>query len=111
MSKYTITIDPGHGASETGAVANGYIEKHLNLTVSLILEQQLKNRGFNVVMTRRKDSENPTLTQRGNIANNAKSDLFIYDNNLLDSFIFLYLLYIKFKSLTSIAIFTLNIKS
>ena len=50
-----IIIDPGHGGSETGAVANGYKEKDLNLTVSLELRKILQGYFSKVLMTRETD--------------------------------------------------------
>lgn len=50
-----IIIDPGHGGSETGAMANGYKEKDLNLTVSLELRKILQGYFSKVLMTRETD--------------------------------------------------------
>ena len=50
-----IVIDPGHGGTEMGAMANGYIEKDLNLTTALLLRDELKRLGFVITMTRDKD--------------------------------------------------------
>lgn len=50
-----IIIDPGHGGSETGAVANGYKEKDLNLTVSLELRKILQGYFSKVILTRETD--------------------------------------------------------
>ncbi|KNY24853.1 N-acetylmuramoyl-L-alanine amidase [Pseudobacteroides cellulosolvens] len=50
-----IIIDPGHGGTETGAVANGYKEKDLNLEISLELARVLRGYFSGVLMTRTKD--------------------------------------------------------
>ncbi len=50
-----IIIDPGHGGSETGAVASGYKEKDLNLTVGLELRKILQEYFSKVLMTRETD--------------------------------------------------------
>ncbi len=52
----TIVIDPGHGGEDPGAVANGFIEKELNLQVALKLYDMLSVSGFNVVLTRDTDT-------------------------------------------------------
>ena len=51
-----IAIDPGHGGSDSGAVANGLREKDLTLEVSLALKEELESYdGVTVVMTRSTD--------------------------------------------------------
>jgi len=51
----TVVIDAGHGGIDPGAVANGLVEKELNLSVAKKLEQFLKLSNVNVVMTRTED--------------------------------------------------------
>ncbi len=51
----TIVIDPGHGGHDGGAVANGVVEKDINLAISLALRDMLTINGFKVVMTRSTD--------------------------------------------------------
>lgn len=57
-----VALDPGHGGYESGAVhrgANGRIdllEKDVNLQLALLVEQQLLDQGYGVVLTRREDS-------------------------------------------------------
>jgi len=50
-----ITLDPGHGGSDPGAVANGLREKDINLDVSKRVEAKLKAKGIKVYMTRTTD--------------------------------------------------------
>ena len=56
-TKYkTVIIDAGHGGEDGGASsASGLIEKHLNLEISSILCDMLKDAGVSVVMTRTDD--------------------------------------------------------
>lgn len=54
MSK-TVFINPGHGGSDPGAVAKGFKEKDLNLTIALACRDELKSHGVTVVMGREKD--------------------------------------------------------
>jgi N-acetylmuramoyl-L-alanine amidase len=50
-----IVIDPGHGGIDGGAVANGVVEKDVNLAISLTLRDMFIASGFRVVMTRETD--------------------------------------------------------
>lgn len=50
-----IVIDPGHGGEDGGAVANDLVEKDLNLEISLILADMLRESGFEVILTRDSD--------------------------------------------------------
>ena len=56
---YDISIDPGHGGKDPGAIGklNGieYYESKLTLKVSLLLKQELENMGLKVHMTRSED--------------------------------------------------------
>ena len=72
-----IVIDPGHGGSETGAIANGVVESQLTLQVARLLKSRLEQKlPGRVVLTRNDDIEVP-LSQRVAIANQNKGDLFI----------------------------------
>ncbi|MDD6490297.1 MAG: N-acetylmuramoyl-L-alanine amidase CwlD [Clostridia bacterium] len=50
-----IIIDAGHGGEDSGAVANGVIEKDVNLDIALKLRDFLVSSGYTVVMTRDSD--------------------------------------------------------
>ena len=79
----TIAIDPGHGGSDPGAVANGLREKDLTLAVSLALKEELESYdGVRVVMTRTTDtrpSENTSadLSSRVDLAAAADADALV----------------------------------
>ena len=79
----TIAIDPGHGGSDPGAVANGLREKDLTLAVSLALKEELESYdGVRVVMTRTTDtrpSENIStdLSSRVDMAAAANADALV----------------------------------
>ncbi|MGJ9385855.1 N-acetylmuramoyl-L-alanine amidase [Salipaludibacillus sp. CF4.18] len=73
---YTIVVDPGHGAHDSGAAANGIKEKDVVLDIGLRLEKKLKSSGANVVMTRRTDVF-LTLSERVQVAEKANADTFI----------------------------------
>lgn len=50
-----IIIDAGHGGEDPGATDNNLIEKDLNLSVALSLEELLASCGFETVLTRSED--------------------------------------------------------
>ncbi len=91
-SRKTITIDPGHGGIDGGSSSAGILEKNINLQVSLKLNNILKNKGINVVMTRNKDI---SLESKSNIkASRYRRDLNarkkIIDNNKSAAFVSLH---------------------
>ncbi|MEK7390344.1 MAG: N-acetylmuramoyl-L-alanine amidase [Elusimicrobiota bacterium] len=73
-----IMIDPGHGGKDPGAIGRrGTHEKDVNLAVGLELARVLRERGdFDVMMTRESDVFVP-LSDRPDLANSKKADLFI----------------------------------
>ena len=55
-NSYKVLIDPGHGGYDGGTKSkNGTLEKDINLQISLKLKDILKNKGYNVSMTREDD--------------------------------------------------------
>ncbi|AFY96509.1 N-acetylmuramoyl-L-alanine amidase [Chamaesiphon minutus] len=53
-----VLIDPGHGGKESGAPGpNGYLEKDVNLIVSRLVRDELRQQGATVVMTREDDRD------------------------------------------------------
>jgi len=75
--KFTVVIDAGHGGKDPGGISNGYQEKKVALSVSLLLGKLLsKSEEVKVVYTRKKDVL-IGLWRRGEIANEVKADLFI----------------------------------
>lgn len=80
MAKKKVFIGVGHGGSDPGAVANGFKEKDLNLSIALACSEVLKRHGVSVKMSRTKD-ENDTLTEEINECNAYKPDLAIDIHN------------------------------
>lgn len=77
QKKYVIVIDAGHGGKDPGNLGNGFKEKNIALKVALEVGKQLsKQKDIKVIYTRKKDVY-PELWKRGEIANNAKADLFV----------------------------------
>ena len=81
-----ITIDPGHGGSDSGAVGpNGYTEKEGTFAISQKVASILNQSGAKVVMTRDSDvdvygpnaSARNELHARVDVGNNANSDIFV----------------------------------
>ncbi len=74
---HRIVIDPGHGGQDPGAIGRtGITEKDLTLAVSLLLAQDLRNSGYEVLLTR-EDDRTLALVERTEFANRADADLFI----------------------------------
>lgn len=73
---YVIVLDPGHGGIDFGTTYKNLNEKDLNLKIVKYTEQCLKDKGYSVVLTRNEDKLIP-LKEIGNIANNAKGDVFV----------------------------------
>ena len=81
-----ITIDPGHGGSDSGAVGpNGYTEKEGAFAISQKVASILNQSGAKMVMTRDSDvdvygpnaSARNELQARVDVGNNANSDIFV----------------------------------
>lgn len=77
-NEYSVCIDPGHGGSADGAVADSRkrLEKDDNLALSLKVRDELQKMGVKVIMTRETDKD-VSLKERCKIANKAKVDLFV----------------------------------
>lgn len=77
QKKYVIVIDAGHGGKDPGNLGNGYKEKDIALKVALIVGKKLsKQKDIKILYTRNKDVF-IDLWKRGDVANQAKADLFI----------------------------------
>ncbi len=74
--KKVVVIDAGHGGKDPGAMAHGYQEKTIALSIATKLASELKKQGLDVRMTRTGDTY-PTLRERTAMANKWSADVFI----------------------------------
>lgn len=72
----TVVIDPGHGGHDKGGQWGLVYEKHLALDTAARLENELKERGFRTVMTRRSDYF-ISLPERVRITNKHRNPIFV----------------------------------
>ncbi|MDD5937520.1 MAG: N-acetylmuramoyl-L-alanine amidase family protein [Clostridiales bacterium] len=73
---FTVALDAGHGGSSPGACYEDIMEKDITLPVTNRVGELLRERGYNVVLTRPDDSY-VDLYDRCEIANQAKADVFV----------------------------------
>ncbi len=71
-----VILDPGHGGADSGAVAQGVVEKDLNLDVALRVAAALGDRRISVRMTRQDDRFIP-LAARVGLANATPGAIFV----------------------------------
>ncbi len=71
-----IVIDAGHGGRASGCTYGGLMEKSLTLAIAKYAAAELASVGATVLMTR-KDDSNPSLTERPELANRNRADLFV----------------------------------
>jgi len=74
-----ICIDPGHGGSDPGAVGTQPFpleEKDFNLSLALLLEEELESGGHWTIMTRRRD-RSLSRAARADFSNRLEAELFV----------------------------------
>lgn len=73
-----IFIDPGHGGTDSGAAANGLLEKNITLQIAILLRDMLISDYDDVsVRLSRSIDQSVTLAQRTNAANSWGADYFV----------------------------------
>jgi N-acetylmuramoyl-L-alanine amidase len=75
-----VCIDPGHGGIDYGAIANGIVEKRVNLDIALRTRPLVEANGIRVVMTRETD-KTVSLQERCVIADRARASIFVSIHN------------------------------
>ena len=71
-----VFIGVGHGGKDPGAVAQGLLEKDINLDMALMLKSELEKYGVTAVISRTSDLSH-TASQRINMANRSGADLAV----------------------------------
>lgn len=80
-----IVVDPGHGGSNPGAVANNTRESDNNLAVSLKLRDQLVQAGATVIMTR--DTDRTVAPEGSSLGAELQARVDLAETNHADMFI------------------------
>lgn len=75
-----VFIGVGHGGTDGGAVANGLIEKDVNLNMALAMAEILKSNGIEVALSRSKD-ENDRLGEEIKECNSFTPDIAVEIHN------------------------------
>ena len=73
---FTVVLDAGHGGSASGALYEEKMEKDITLPVTLRAAELLREKGYNVVLTRNEDTY-MDLYDRCDVANNVGADIFV----------------------------------
>lgn len=73
---FTVVLDAGHGGSASGAVYEDIEEKNITLPITLRAAELLREKGYNVVLTRDSDVY-MDLYDRAGIANGVEGDVFV----------------------------------
>lgn len=76
LSGRVVVLDPGHGGSNTGAVAHGLVESDVVMDLARRIEGRLTAIGVSVVYTRTEHTS-PTEEERAALANDAGADLVL----------------------------------
>ncbi len=78
MSRGIIVLDPGHGQfGNPHPTKEGYYEGTQNFILGCFLRDELVSLGFEVLMTRNKVEDDPSLAERGHLAGDNGAILFM----------------------------------
>ncbi len=86
LAGHICVLDPGHGGVDSGATANGIVEKTVTLEIAKKVKEILTSHGATVIMTREQDIDYYTkgkggkrsdLDKRIEMINNANAELFV----------------------------------
>jgi len=74
----TVVLDPGHGkGSNHSPYVSNYYEGNQMFYLGQKLKAELEKKGFNVLITREKITDNPDLAERGSLAGRNGASLFL----------------------------------
>lgn len=75
---FKLFLDPGHGGSDSGANANGLLEKNLTLAIALKIREILENEYENIeIKMSRTTDQTVSLSERTNAANNWNAHYYL----------------------------------
>ena len=74
-SGFVVALDPGHGGDESGAAANGLVERDSNLDLALRVGELLKSAGVHVYYTRTDGGRSPGIGGNGDTRSLTRDDL------------------------------------
>jgi N-acetylmuramoyl-L-alanine amidase len=77
VTAQTICIDPGHSKQTVGTTGKKVAEYKICWTVGVQLKAALEKAGYTAILTKQNANQNVTNQKRAEIANDAKSALFI----------------------------------
>lgn len=75
-----VFLSAGHGGTDSGATANGLVEKVINLNILLACKDVLERNGVTVICSRTKD-ENDPVSEEVKEANKSNADIAISFHN------------------------------
>ena len=75
-----VVLDPGHGMGDNRGAGNGYSEGTAMFRYAGMLAARLRERGMEVIITRGKAEDDPSLTARGKTAAGAELFLSLHTN-------------------------------
>ncbi len=85
LKNKVIVLDPGHGGSNPGAVANNTRESDNNLAVALKLRDKLVQAGAKVIMTR--DSDRTVAPEGSSLGDELQARIDLAESNHADIFV------------------------
>ncbi len=81
MKSLVVVLDAGHGGSDPGAMANGIVEKTVNLKIAQYCKAELEEYAGVIVYMTRNDDTYLSLADRAQVAINKKADVFVSLHN------------------------------
>lgn len=81
MKSLVVVLDAGHGGSDPGAVANGIVEKTVNLKIAQYCKAELEEYSGIIVHMTRNDDTYLSLAARAQVAIDKKADVFVSLHN------------------------------